>query len=111
MYLKDSWRIDLPDITAEGLVYAKLEKDFDSNIAHCIVWGDISDHVTKTQEYASKPWVKHCDAKACFIPHRHSRLVLDVIGCILTEYKLSYEMTTAIRDALVGKSLDLALNY
>lgn len=110
VYLKDSWRIDLPDITAEGLVYATLEKASVSNIARCIVAGDISDHVTKTQEYASKPWVKDHDNKAHFIPHRHYRLVLNVIGRSLMEYKSSYEMTTAVRDALVGKSLDLALN-
>lgn len=39
-----------------------------------------------------------------------SHLVLDVIGHSLTEYNSSYEMTTAVRDALVGKFLDLALN-
>ena len=111
VYLKDSWRIDLPDITAEGLVYATLEKASVPNIARCIVSGDILDHATKTQEYANKPWVKDHDSRARFIPHRHSRLVLDVIGRSLTEYKSSYEMTTAIRDALVGESLDLALNY
>lgn len=113
VFLKDSWRIDLPDITAEGLVYGTLQQASVSNIPRCIASGDISDaryHGTKTQEYTKRPWVKGAQAQTTqFIPHRHYRLALDVIGRGLTEYKSSYEMTTAIRDALVGKFLYLTL--
>jgi len=38
-----------------------------------------------------------------FIPHRHYRLVLDIIGRSLTTFKSSYEMVAAIRDALYGE--------
>jgi hypothetical protein len=113
VFLKDSWRIDLSDITAEGLVYTRLEQASVSNIPRCIVSGDILDaryHGTKTQDYIGKSWVEEVTGKAQLIPHHHYRLVLDIIGRSLTEYNSSYEMTTAVRDALVGKFLDLALN-
>jgi hypothetical protein len=113
VYLKDSWRLNLSDITAEGLVYETLKKASVPNIPHCIASGDISVlsdpqsyhwHATKTQDYARKEWAK--PLKAVLTPHLHYRLVLDVIGRSLMEYKSSYEMTAAVRDALVGKSLD-----
>ena len=40
------------------------------------------------------------------ILHRHYRLALDVIDRSLTDFKSSYEMVSAVRDAIIGK-----LNY
>jgi len=104
VFLKDSWRVDLPDIQAEGLTYETLMKANVRNIPRCHIAGDISTadyHATKTHHYATKPWA--CHSHAMFIPHRHYRLVLDIIGRSLTTFKSSYEMVAAIRDALYGE--------
>jgi hypothetical protein len=93
VYLKDSWKLNLSDITAEGLVYETLKKASVPNIPHCIASGDISllsdpgpesYHATKTQDYVQKEWAK--PLKAVLTPHLHYRLVLDVIGRSLAEY-------------------------
>lgn len=103
VFLKDSWRIDLPDIPAEGVTYGILEHKGVRNIPRCLVSGDISSaeyHATKTRHYFKELWA--CHAHAQFLPHRHYRLVLDVVGHSLTEFKSSYEMVAAVRDAIVG---------
>jgi hypothetical protein len=106
VFLKDSWRIDLPDIQAEGRVYEILRNAGVRHVPHCLASGDISTaeyHATKTHIYAGKPWACHSDAH--FVPHRHHRLILDVVGRSLVDYRSSYEMVTAVRDALIGKFL------
>ena len=106
VFLKDSWRVDKKDIQAEGITYTTLEKAGVRNIPHCLASGDISTekyHATKAHIYATQPWACHSDAH--YIPHRHYRLVLDVVGQSLTTFKSSYEMVAAVRDAVVGKFL------
>jgi hypothetical protein len=91
--LKHSWRVDLPDIQAEGLTYEMLRVAKVRNIPHCLISGDISKadyHATKTHRYTTKPWA--CHSHAVFIPHWHYRLTLDIIGRSLTTFKSSYEM-------------------
>ena len=103
-FLKDTWRIDLPDIQAEGLTYKTLNEAHVRNIPQCIAFGDISTpayHSTKTCLYNAAVWA--CPTDAHFIPHRHYRLVLDVIGHSLLSFKSSYEMVSAVRDAIIGK--------
>jgi hypothetical protein len=105
VYVKDLWRIDLQDITAEGLIYAILESASVCNIPACIASGDISTadyHATKSHTYATKPWA--CLPHAHFIPHRHYRLALNVIVRGLVEYNTSHEMVSAVRDAVIGES-------
>jgi hypothetical protein len=106
VFLKDSWRINLPDIQAEGKVYEVLNSADVRNVPHCIASGDISSakyHATKTQDYVTKPWA--CRSDTQFIPHRHYRLSLNLVGRVLVEYRSSYEMVSAVRDALVGEFL------
>jgi hypothetical protein len=57
-FLKDSWRINLPDIHKEGEVYKIMNKANIANVLQCLVSGDISTdyHATKTNLYAGKPW-------------------------------------------------------
>lgn len=104
VFLKDSWRIDLKDIHPEGSIYEVLEHHQVPHVPHCLISGDISTyqyHATKTSDYYYKSsWACHSDAH--FVPHRHYRLVLDIIGVPLTKFGSSYEMVTAIRDALHG---------
>ena len=104
VFLKDSWRIDLPDIHKEGSVYKILNEAEVANVPQCIVSGDIlidDYHATKTNFYTEKPWA--CRSGAQFIPHQHCRLVLDVLGRVLHEYSSSYEMVSAVRNALIGE--------
>lgn len=104
VFLKDSWRVDLPDIWEEGMIYATLAKANVRNIPKCIASGNISTdkyHATKTCYYTTESWACHSDAH--FIPHRHYRLALDIIGRCLTTFKSSYEMVSAVRDAIIGE--------
>lgn len=104
VFLKDSWRVDLPGIHPEGLTYKTLEKANVRNIAHCLESGDISTteyHATKTPGFAAAPWA--CHSYIQFIPHRHYRLALDIIGRSLITFKSSYEMVAVVRDGLIGQ--------
>lgn len=103
VYLKDSWRVDLPEFESEGLTYQKLEENNVPNVAKCIVAGDIGDsayHATKTQNYVSRDWA--CDTGSSLTPHRHYRLILDIVGRPLTRFESTREMVQAVRDALIG---------
>jgi hypothetical protein len=101
--LKDSWRINLPDIYKEELVYKKLNKANVPNILQCLASGDILTeyHATEANLYAEKPWA--CRSGLRLIPHQHCCLVLNVVGCVLYEYSFLYEMVTAVQDALIGE--------
>jgi hypothetical protein len=104
-FLKDTWRIDLQDIQPEGLTYEKLQLAAVPNIPQCVAFGDILTtkyHATKTLAYVSEPWACHRN-EGLFIPHRHYRLVLDVIGSPLSTFKSSYDMVAAVRDAVIGR--------
>ena len=74
------------------------------NIPRCLASGDITTdkyHATITKDYTTAPWA--CYTGAHFVPHQHYRLVLDVIGRTLIKFESSYEMVTAVRDALTGE--------
>jgi hypothetical protein len=105
VYVKDSWRVDKPDIWPEGRVYGVLKDHAVRNIPNCLSSGDIVTdqyHATKTCTYLQEPWA--CHSNTLFIPHQHYRLALDVIGRPLTKFLSSYEMVSAVRDAIVGES-------
>ncbi len=103
VFLKDSWRIALPDIHREGSIYKILNDTEVPNVPRCIASGDIKldYHATQTNLYAEKSWA--CRLGARLIPHQHCRLVLDVVGRVLHEYSSSYEMVSAVRNALIGE--------
>ena len=71
VYLKDSWRIDLPDIEQEGVIYQLLHDAHVRNIAPCSAAGDISNHATLTHTFINKSWA--CKLMIQLIPHRHYR--------------------------------------
>ena len=103
-FLKDSWRVDLPDIQAEGLTYEALKKANVRNVPESVAYGDISTtkyHATKTLTYAKETWA--CSNFDHLIPHRHYRLALNVVGRSLLAFDSSYEMVAAVRDAIVGR--------
>jgi hypothetical protein len=104
VFVKDSWRVDLPDIQAEGKTYARLKEASVRNIPDCLESGDVSTakyHATKVHIYTTQDWACHSDAH--FIPHRHYRLALDIIGGGLLAYDSSYQMVAAVRDAVIGE--------
>jgi hypothetical protein len=108
VFLKDSWRIDLPDIQPEGQVYQTLRDADVCNVPCCLASGDIASaawsadyHATRTHIYTKKSWA--CCLATHFNPHRHYRLSLDLVGRVLVEYNSSYEMVSAVRDALIGE--------
>jgi hypothetical protein len=107
VYMKDSWRVDMPDILPEGEVYKMLEDKNVRNIPHCVSSGNIATdhyHASKTCKYTDKPWacLSGPDLKP-FIPHRHYRLTLDVIGLPLTNFKSSFQMVSAVYNAMEGE--------
>lgn len=114
VFLKDTWRIDLPEINPEGKIYAILNTAKVRNVPQCLASGDVSTtdhHATKTYLYTTANWQsngcpnKSCRSKLQFIPHRHYRIVMDVVGRSLADYNSSYEMVAAVRDALIGELL------
>lgn len=111
VFLKDTWRIDMPEITPEGEVYAKLNAASVRNVPQCLASGDISTpiyHATRTVSYAQMPWACKgcpCHPNGPWVPHRHYRLILDVVRDPLMKYNSSREMVSAVRDALHGRIL------
>jgi hypothetical protein len=111
VFLKDSWRIDLPDILPEGQMYKILNDAKVKHVPNCLASGDICSpkyHATKTQNYSTAPWA--CPLDTQFVPHRHCRLTLNVIGFVLVNYKASYEMVAALRNGIIGEFLVLQLD-
>ena len=103
VYLKDTWRLDLPDFTPEGDTYRWLMEGQVRNIPQCLIWGDVLDvqyHATKIQTYISMSWASAHDD--IFLPHRHYCLVLDIIRRKQTSFHSSLKAITGVRDALIG---------
>jgi len=90
VFVKDTWRVDLPDIEREGETYELMVKAQVRNIASCSAAGDIGDHHTVMHLYANKPWA--CKREKDLIPHQHYHLVLDVVGDDLPKFPSSQEM-------------------
>jgi hypothetical protein len=104
VFVKDSWRVELPDIQPEGLTYQTLKDASVRNIPDCLKSRDVSTvqyHATKTHIYAVENWACHSDAH--FIPHCHYHLTLDIIGDSITTFQSSYQMVSVVQDALIGE--------
>ena len=103
-FLKDSWRVNLPDIQAEGLTYEALKNAKVCNVLKSVAYVDISTtkyHATKTLTYAKETWA--CSNFDHLIPHQHYHLTLNIVGCSLLAFNSSYEMVAAVHDAIVGR--------
>ena len=102
--MKDSWRVELPDIQLEGLTYQSLKDASVRNIPDCLESGDVSTvqyHATKMHNYVEEDWACHSDIH--FIPHRHYCLALDIIGDSITTFQSSHQMVSVVQDALIGE--------
>ena len=93
VYLKDTWRVEQAGIEIEGDIYHLLAEHNVPHIAHCLAAGDIADHSTHTHEHGECNWA--CSTTP-FIRRRHYRLVLDVVGNLLTNFSSSFEMVRAV---------------
>jgi len=105
VFLKDSRKINLPDISPGGEVYMILNTAQVSNVPTCLVSNDISTaeyHATKADHYATASWACRLNT---LVPHRHYRLILDVIGLVVVNFKSSYEMVATVRNGLIGEVL------
>lgn len=98
VYVKDTWRVDLPGIEKEGETYELLHAAGVRNLAVCSAAGDISDHAAVTHRFQDKRWA--CKTACELIPHQHYRLVLDTVGQILSNFPSSYVMLCSVRDAV-----------
>ena len=97
--------MDLPEYKPKGDRYEKLAEKNVPNIPQCLVWGHILDdkyHATRIQAFVSTSWV--ISDGDTFLPHRHYRLVLDVIGSKLTSFCSSYKAVKGVQDALISKT-------
>jgi hypothetical protein len=100
VFVKDTWRIDLPDMETEGEIYKELKQAEVSHIASSVHAADLPNHHTLTEAYVDKPWAR--PIPNYLRPHQHYRLVLGVVARPLTSFKSSWELVTAMGDALQG---------
>jgi hypothetical protein len=106
VFLKDTWRIDLPGLEKEGSIYECLHDAGVCNIAPFVRGEDIPHHHTRTHEFVSKSWARPIPSD--LRPHQHYQLVLGVIGIDLKKFKSSWELVNAMSDALQGESVSEA---
>ncbi|KAI0273357.1 hypothetical protein BC834DRAFT_1030174 [Gloeopeniophorella convolvens] len=115
VYLKDFWRLDLPDIQKEGDIYRELEGKNVSHIAKLGRAGDVplnpgskrstSVQRTRTQDFVKEAGlVKWCPGRPRVEPYVHYRLVLNTLGKPLHQFKSTRQLCEVIRDAIIAHS-------
>ena len=100
VFLKDTWRIDLPSIEKEGDIYRHLHQCGVSHIAPLVRAEDITHQRTLTQDYADESGKQPFERK--FRPHQHYLLILDVVAQKLFTFRSAWELVIVMRDALIG---------
>jgi len=100
-FLKDTWRIDLPEMVVEGEVYELLESNRVPNVAS-VIW---HSNVDEQQTLTSKLCVNFSDTYAMrpLTPHKHYRLMLDKVGRPCTEHNNQYHFFTIVHQAMNGE--------
>ena len=108
-FLKDTWRIDLPELVVEGETYELLESKQVPNIPFVVWHGDIDEQQTLT----SRICINSSDTYAMepLTPHKHYRLMLDKVGRPCTEYDNQYHFFTVVHQAMNGESGSLPTLY
>lgn len=108
VFMKDYWRPDVADIEKEGDIYGILRAHNVPNIAPFGTGNDVRNHVTRTQEFVNKYWVRRRRAPGreaiALTPLRQYRMTLLVIGEPLIDFKSSKQFVAAIADAMKGKN-------
>jgi hypothetical protein len=107
-FLKDTRRVNLPSMGPDGHVYKEVHEKNDLHIAPLDHAADISGHIrTPTSEFVSESWAK--PIRKPLQPHRHYRLVLEVIGRRITSFTSTWELISAMRDGIEGTSTAICL--
>lgn len=108
VFLKEYWRPDVAGGNKEGDIYTILHVHGVPNIAPFGTGNDVREHVTRTQEFANKDWVRlrrySGRDEVALTPLRQYRMTLLVIGKPLTDFKSSKEFVSAIADAMKGEN-------
>jgi hypothetical protein len=103
VFMKDSWRVELPDVYPESEIYGRLQQAEVPYVPRCIDGGDIGGnayHRTRSHEFMNYTLDP---ASKKITRYRHHRLVLDTVGRKLHRFKCSKEMVRAIHVSLIGK--------
>ncbi|KAH9953564.1 kinase-like domain-containing protein, partial [Russula dissimulans] len=101
VFLKDSWRVLLKGIQAEGEIYRRLHDNNVPNIPPCLLSSDVGDdtyHASQTHEIVHEHITHHTYPE--ITSHRHYRIVLGVIGKQLENFDRSWEVVNAMHAAL-----------
>ena len=98
--LKDTWRINLPEVEKEGAIYELLHAAKVNHVPHCLRSGDIPlrHHKTETDRF-------RCIFELQLRPHAHYRIVFMEVGGDLTKFQTIKEIVCAMRDAIQGNQL------
>lgn len=99
-FLKDSWRIDLPDIEKEGDILTLLNAAGVRNVPTVLCHGDIDGQSTRTQDY----WVEPDTAtrSSPFKKHKHTRLVENEVGEKLDGFDDGQDLVLVMADCILG---------
>lgn len=103
VFMKDTWRVDLPGIKREGETYQLLHEKGVPYIADFIRGGDIPSQRTITHCFEARTDEEDKLLKAMLRPYAHYRLLLGEIGTELTKFKSSWEVVNALKNALEGR--------
>ncbi|KAJ7199145.1 hypothetical protein GGX14DRAFT_662163 [Mycena pura] len=95
--LKDTWRVD--EYHPEGEVYARLKEKKVRNIPNVIVAQDVGGHYHYCG-YDDWPLSYSLDEGKAIRNHQHYRLVLDVVGRPLAEFRSTHDLVKCMLDAL-----------
>ncbi|KAJ7042574.1 hypothetical protein C8F04DRAFT_1176207 [Mycena alexandri] len=98
--LKDTWRV--AGYHPEGEVYARLKAEDVQNIPNVIVAADVEGSFHHCSLNDCPVHWRQSEGKA-IRNHQHYRLVLDVIGRPLVEFRSTHELVKCIRDALQAR--------
>ena len=108
-FLKDTWRIDLPEMVMEGKTYELLESKSVPNIPSVVWHGDVDEQQTLTSRLCIDPTDTY--AMLPLTPHKHYRLMIDKVGRPCTEYDNQYHFFTVVHQAMNGESGSLPTLY
>ncbi|KAH9949650.1 hypothetical protein B0H21DRAFT_889526 [Amylocystis lapponica] len=100
VFLKDTWRIDLPDTEREGDVLQTLNKNGVRNIPTVLCHGDILAQYTETQNYE----IEESPARNRLKTYCHYRLVEKEVGQALEEFYDSQDLVSVVVDCLFAHS-------
>ncbi|KAI0319062.1 hypothetical protein OF83DRAFT_863265 [Amylostereum chailletii] len=107
VFLKDSWRIDQPDMLKEGEIYRRLHAGKVPHIPTLACAGDVPGQATRTREFLNTPWARSSGEDV--LPQHHYRIVLETIGRPLSHFNTTWELCTGLRDAIEAHSKALEI--